>query len=181
MSIIEINKGNYGEHTYAVFVGTGTACLQEFRVYAYSDTEAVDIVADFCEKYELSGLYADHYEIADLCDAGETVDEYAEAHNLTCCGNHGVYMNIVNIVEKTCMNEPVIAVSKSAHGTVDVVVYDFPSIKMVEFFSLLDIWGSKGYDRFEDGGLYFEVPNFVYDIVDDLPFIRTNNIRVAKR
>ena len=178
--IYEIGDGNHGERYYSVSIGTGTAWLQKFYVYAYDPSQAVDLVADYCEKY-LPGLCADQYEITYLCDAGETVDEYAEAHNLTCCGNHGIYLNIVNIVEKTCMNEPVIAVSKSAHGTVDVVVYDLPSIKMVEFFSLLDIWGSKGYDRFEDGGLYFEVPNFVYDVIDDLPFIRTNNIRVAKR
>ena len=78
-------------------------------------------------------------------------------------------------------SKPKIVVSKSVHKTVDVVVYNLPSIKMVDFFALLDIWGSKGYDRFNDDGLYFEVPEFVYDIIEDIPFIKTNHIEVVKR
>ena len=97
MSIIEINKDNHGEHLYSVAIGTGTAWLQEFHVYAYDSSQAVDLVADYCEEY-LPGLCADHYELFDLCE-GETVDEYAEAHNLTCCGNHGVYIDLVRVVE----------------------------------------------------------------------------------
>lgn len=84
---------------------------------------------------------------------------------------------------KNCLeeNSPKITISKSAHGTADVVVYNLPSIKMVDFFMLFDIWGSKGYDRFNDDGLYFEVPTFVYDIIEDIPFIKTNHIEVVKR
>ena len=77
-------------------------------------------------------------------------------------------------------NNSKIVISKSAHGTVDIVVYDLPSIKMVDFFMLLDIWGSKGYDRFHDDGLYFEVPTFVYDIIEQIPFVLMNNIRIIK-
>mgnify|MGYP003292438658 CR=1 FL=1 len=77
-------------------------------------------------------------------------------------------------------NNPKIRISKSAYGTVDVVVYDLPSTKMVDFFMLLDIWGSRGYDRFNDDGLYFEVPTFVYDIIEDIPFVKTNHIEVIK-
>lgn len=89
---------------------------------------------------------------------------------------------------KSCMEEerleksnPKITISKSAHGTADVVVYNLPSIKMVDFFMLLDIWGSKGYDRFNDDGLYFEVPIFMYDIIEDIPFVKINHIEVIKR
>ena len=74
-----------------------------------------------------------------------------------------------------------IVIMKSAHGTADVVVYELPSIKMVDFFALLDIWGSKGYDRFEDGGLYFEVPMFVYDHIEEIPFIKSSGIEVERR
>lgn len=84
----------------------------------------------------------------------------------------------------TCVaeeNAPKIIISKSAHGTVDVVVYNLPSIKMVDFFMLLDIWGSKGYDRFNDGSLYFEVPAFMYDIIENIPFVKTKNIKIIKR
>lgn len=84
-------------------------------------------------------------------------------------------------MSKLYSNVPKIVVSKSAHGTTDVVVYDLPSTKMVDFFALLDIWGSKGYDRFNDDGLYFEVPVFMYDIIEEIPFVKINHIEVIVR
>lgn len=97
MTIIKIGSNACGENLYRVFVGTGTIWLKEFHVYAYNEQEAVDLVADYCDEHELEGLYADYYEIFDLCDVGQTVEEYAEAHNLTCCGNHGIYLEIAGI------------------------------------------------------------------------------------
>lgn len=96
---MKINEGNYGEKLYKVTLGTGTAIAQVYEVYAYHETEAVDLVADYCEENELGGWYTDHYELADLCENGETVDEYAEANGLTCCGNHGIYIQILGIEE----------------------------------------------------------------------------------
>ena len=78
------------------------------------------------------------------------------------------------------MNEKKVRILKSAHGTADVVIYNLPSIKMVDFFALLDVWGSKGYDRFNDGGLYFEVPMFVYENIDSIPFLKANRILIEK-
>lgn len=78
------------------------------------------------------------------------------------------------------MNEKKVRISKSAHGTADVVIYNLPNIKMVDFFALLDVWGSKGYDRFNDGGLYFEVPMFVYENIDSIPFLKANRILIEK-
>ena len=94
-----INEGNYGETLYTVTVGTGTIWTKEFKVYAYNETEAVDLVADYIEDQELESLYADYYEIFDCAEVGQTVDEYAEANNLTCCGNHGIYIQVINIEE----------------------------------------------------------------------------------
>lgn len=94
-----INTGNYGEKLYQVTLGTGLAWTQKYDVYAYNETEAVDIVADYCEENRLAGLYSDHNELAELCRVGETVEEYAEANGLTCCGNRGIYMQIINIQE----------------------------------------------------------------------------------
>ena len=76
---------------------------------------------------------------------------------------------------------PKITISKSAHGTADVVVYNLPSIKMLDFFALLDVWGSKGYDRFNDEGLYFEIPQFFYDNINNIPFIKSNGIIIERR
>ena len=78
------------------------------------------------------------------------------------------------------MNEKKVRISRSAYGTADVVVYNLPSIKMVDFFSLLDVCGSKGYDRFDDGGLYFEVPMFVYENIENIQFLKTSGILIEK-
>lgn len=78
------------------------------------------------------------------------------------------------------MNEKKVRISKSVHGTANVVIYNLPSIKMVDFFALLDVWGSKGYDRFNDGGLYFEVPMFVYENIESIPFLKANRILIEK-
>lgn len=97
MNIHKIGTGTCGETLYRVFLGTGTLWLAEFHVYAYSEQEAVDFVADYCELHKLEGLYSDHYELADECEVGETVDQYAEACGLTCCGNHGIYVKLEGI------------------------------------------------------------------------------------
>ena len=97
MSAIKIGSNSCGESLYRVFIGTGTMWLKEFHVYAYNEQEAVDIIADYCEEHELHGLYSDFYELADECEVEQTVDEYAEANNLTCCGNHGIYLEIAGI------------------------------------------------------------------------------------
>ena len=96
---MKINEGNYGEKLYKVTLGTGLAWTQSYEVYAYNESEAVDIVADYCEENELQGLYGDFYEVADLCDIGQSVDEYADANGLTCCGNSGIYLQILDIEE----------------------------------------------------------------------------------
>ena len=95
----KINEGNHGEKLYRVLLGTGTIYLEEFYVYAYNETEAADLVADYCEEHEFCGLYGDFYDLADLCENGETVDEYAEANGLICCGNHGIYIELARIEE----------------------------------------------------------------------------------
>ena len=97
---MKINEGNYGEKLYKVTVGTGTAWTKSFEVYAYNEGEAVDLVADYCEEHEeLQGLYGGYFELYDLCEAGQMVDEYAAENGLTCCGNSGIYMAITNIEE----------------------------------------------------------------------------------
>lgn len=97
MNIPTIGSNACGETLYRVYLGTGTAWLKVFGVYAYNEQEAVDLVVDYCEEHELEGLYSDYYEIMDLCETGQTVDEYAEAHGLTCCGNHGVYIQLAGV------------------------------------------------------------------------------------
>ena len=94
-----INEGNNGEKLYKITIGNGTAWNKEFKVYANDEQEAVDLLADYLEDEEMDGLYGDHYGLLEYCDVGQTVDEYAEANNLTCCGNHGIYVQILGMEE----------------------------------------------------------------------------------
>lgn len=75
---------------------------------------------------------------------------------------------------------PKIVLYKSAHRTTDAVIYDMPNTKLVDWFSLVDIWGSPGYDRYEDGGLYFELPKELYDIIPTLPFVSRYHIEIVR-
>lgn len=101
--MIKFGSNSCGENLYRVFIGTGTIWLQEFHVYAYNEQEAVDLVADYCEEHELEGLYTDYYTIADECETGQSVDEFIYEHNLTCCGNHGIYLEVAGL-EEICQN-----------------------------------------------------------------------------
>ena len=89
----EAKENEYGEKLYRVYVRTGTAWCDVREVYAYNEQEAIDKVVDRLEKEE-SNLVADYYDLYDMCDTGETVDEFAEANDLICAGNHGLYVGI---------------------------------------------------------------------------------------
>ena len=89
-----INTKNDGERLYKVALNTGLAWVQEYNVYADNEQSAIDTLADYLEDNELCGLYTTHYDIADECDVGQTIDEYAEANGLICCGNHGIYIRV---------------------------------------------------------------------------------------
>jgi hypothetical protein len=93
MNISVIGSNDYGEKCYRVYLAKGTAWYKVFQVYAYNESEAIDMVADYVEENGFEGLY---FELYDLCE-GETVGEYAEANNLICCGNHGIYLEIAGI------------------------------------------------------------------------------------
>lgn len=77
-------------------------------------------------------------------------------------------------------NTPRIEIYKSVHGTIDATVYNMPDTKLVDWFSLVDIWGSRGYDRYGDNGLYFELPKELYDIIPNLPFISKYHIEIVQ-
>lgn len=101
MDITIIGNNNYCETLYRVYLATGTAWYKVFKVYAFNESEAVDLVADYVEEHEFKGLYTDYWELFDLCDFGQTVSEYAEDHNLICCGNHGIYLEVAGLEEIT--------------------------------------------------------------------------------
>ena len=96
-----INEATCGEKTYIVSLGTGLLWASLYKVAAYNEQSAVDLVADYLEDHKCTGLYFDHFELEVVAECTEykTADSYAEAHNLTCCGNHGVYIELLNIEE----------------------------------------------------------------------------------
>lgn len=97
MGLPIIHIAHNGQHRYHIFVGTGTAWVQEFHTVADNITEAIDHVADYCEE-NAPNLIFDHYALADECDLGQSVEEYAEANGLICCGNHGVYIDLIRVI-----------------------------------------------------------------------------------
>ena len=96
-----INEANYGEKTYIVSLATGLAWIEQYKVAAYHETEAVDLVADYIEEHNYNGIYYDYLELEMMakCSEWKTAEAFAEANNLTCCGNHGIYIEISNIEE----------------------------------------------------------------------------------
>lgn len=100
MTIINPDSHYCGETLYTVSLNTGTAWLETYSVYAYDAQDAIDLIADYLEANDLHGLYCDWYDLMDLCETGETPDEYAEANNLICAGNHGIYISIAGIKEE---------------------------------------------------------------------------------
>lgn len=101
--MIIINKHTYGEKTYVVSLDTGTAWLDQYQVGAYNEQEAVDKVADYIERkgYRLKYFEYGMLKVMAECSGGKytTADEYADAHGLVCCGNHGIYIHLVSVEE----------------------------------------------------------------------------------
>lgn len=99
--MIIINQVTHGEKTYIISLGTGLAWANLFKVAAYDEQSAVDLVADYIEDHGYTGLYYDHLELEVMasCTEYKTADSYAEANNLVCCGNHGIYIELLNIEE----------------------------------------------------------------------------------
>lgn len=98
MNIIQLKSEN-GSKNYRILLGTSSFYPQEFHVCANDKTEALNLVGDYCEENELHTLYSDYYEIASFCNVGETVEERAVALHLTCCGMHGVYVELLGMEE----------------------------------------------------------------------------------
>ena len=88
---------DYGEKNYAVYTYAGAgAQLDKTEVWAYNEQEALDKAVDILAEQNYAGI-ADHYEIADVCEPDETVDEYAEKHGLIVAGDSGLYIDGFNL------------------------------------------------------------------------------------
>lgn len=89
-----INENNYnGEQLFQIILGTG----EKFKVYAFDEQEALNTLADYLVEEEQEYSYTDYYEIADLCEVGQSVSEYAEENNIYCAGEQGVYIQVSEI------------------------------------------------------------------------------------
>lgn len=64
-------------------------------------------------------------------------------------------------------------------NSLDVVLYKITDKDIIRWFQMVDIWGGKGYDRFNDGGIYFEIPIELKDIIPKLRFVVENHIYIG--
>ena len=98
--MIIINAKLEGENTYDITVSENST----FRVHAFDLPRAIDLVANHIEQNNEKGLYIDAFELEVMasCSRWKDVDEYAKVHNLTRCGDKGIYIEITNV--KGCPN-----------------------------------------------------------------------------
>lgn len=92
-----VNENFYDEPKWLVLVGLGFVWTLAFGVYAPNEQEAVDLVVDYIEERRYVGAYETVDTLRESCEAGESVEEAAESQGYTCCGNHGVYLQISGI------------------------------------------------------------------------------------
>lgn len=86
--------------TFNVSVLTGLAWTYDRVVEAQNAQEAADLTADYLEASGFAGLYDTYGDLEKMArEEHMTVDEYAEYYNLTCCGNHGIYVAFNDIRE----------------------------------------------------------------------------------
>lgn len=91
-----INEGKYGEYCYKIYLNTGTAWLEEFEVYAYTESEAIEELAKHVVGFGFDGLWFSYFQLANECELDETVDEYAANHGLIAC-DKGVYLPVARM------------------------------------------------------------------------------------
>ena len=74
-----------------------------------------------------------------------------------------------------------INISRSAYKTLDVTLGNLDDIEDVcQWFAMISIWGTSGYDRYHNNTLYYEIPEAFYDVIEECAFIRKYGIKVIK-
>lgn len=94
--MVIINAPQCGQKTYTISV------FREYNRYgvsANSESEAINIVADYLYERKLTHLYYENSYIAmlALCSEYRRPKSFAAACNLTCCGSHNIYLKIIRI------------------------------------------------------------------------------------
>ena len=83
---------NRGDKPYTITLGMGA----KFQVCAQSESEALDIMADYLVEHKYGDLYYDRttIEVMAECSEYKTAEALAKAHNLTCCGSNHIYIEV---------------------------------------------------------------------------------------
>lgn len=88
-----INENDYmNNQLFKITLATG----EDFKVFAYDEEEAIDLLIKHLIEDEREYACYDYYTIADLCEVGESVGEYITENNFYGNGN-GVYIKIEEI------------------------------------------------------------------------------------
>lgn len=135
---------------YRVGVGTGLAWPYTMAIEAFSEQEAVDKVADHLSAMG-SSFVKSYYSLFKEKDKNQTVESYAESHNLICCGNNSEYMEVVFIVKL-----PFTEKGESAFGKCAAI----PDKKKIE-------WAKKSPFHFASYHLWEHQEN-AYKVVDEV-------------
>ena len=80
---------------YKVSIHSGLAWPYSRVCEAFSEQSALDKLVD--ELGAEASFVMTYQEVLEKREPGQSAEEYIEANNLTCCGNEGVYVNVVNI------------------------------------------------------------------------------------
>ena len=86
---------NQGDNPYIITLEMDV----KFQVCANSESEALDIMADYFEKHEYKNLYYERLTVETMAECSEykTAEALAKAYNLTCCGKNHIYVGVEGI------------------------------------------------------------------------------------
>lgn len=95
--VTSVNQNLFDEPRWKLVIGTGLAWPLVFTVYAANEQKAVDLVADYIEENKYTGIYDTVETLAEDCEADKCADDVAAERGLTCCGNHGIFIELLGV------------------------------------------------------------------------------------
>ena len=96
---------NQGSKPYVITIASG----EKFTAHANSKDEALGIFAEYIVSSEGKPLHFEKSMLEVMAEHSPWRNEdnpitaFADAHNLTPCGNSGIYLEIIEVEEPKCM------------------------------------------------------------------------------
>lgn len=109
-SVEMVNENFYDEPRWLVLVGLGFVWTLAFSVYAPNEQEAVDLVADYIEERRYAGAYQTVDTLKESCEAGESIEEAAEAQGYPVAATTGSTYKLQEL--RKCLDEKIEATER---------------------------------------------------------------------